>query len=129
MLLIAERLVGIERALEAARLLTAFVHGFVSMEIAGAFRLGGDVDRAFRYSLDAIIAGLQATAEGGPGRAGCEWAYLAAVRVMIASIVSLAPTIEPWSADWQEGDLLGNVGSGGRTRTYDQAVNSRPLYH
>ena len=28
-----------------------------------------------------------------------------------------------------EGDPLGNVGSGGRTRTYDQAVNSRPLYH
>jgi AcrR family transcriptional regulator len=62
-LLIAERLVGIERAIEAARLLTAFVHGFVSMEIAGAFRLGGDVDRAFRYSLDAIIAGAQATTE------------------------------------------------------------------
>ena len=28
-----------------------------------------------------------------------------------------------------EGDPRGNVGSGGRTRTYDQAVNSRPLYH
>ena len=26
-------------------------------------------------------------------------------------------------------DPLGKVGSGGRTRTYDQAVNSRPLYH
>jgi hypothetical protein len=24
---------------------------------------------------------------------------------------------------------LGSIGSGGRTRTYDQAVNSRPLYH
>ena len=22
-----------------------------------------------------------------------------------------------------------DIGSGGRTRTYDQAVNSRPLYH
>ena len=29
----------------------------------------------------------------------------------------------------KEGDPRGNVGSGGRTRTYDQAVNSRPLYH
>ena len=28
-----------------------------------------------------------------------------------------------------EGDPRGKVGSGGRTRTYDQAVNSRPLYH
>ena len=27
------------------------------------------------------------------------------------------------------GDPLGEVGSGGRIRTYDQAVNSRPLYH
>ena len=25
--------------------------------------------------------------------------------------------------------LRGESGSGGRTRTYDQAVNSRPLYH
>jgi integrase len=28
-----------------------------------------------------------------------------------------------------EGDPRGKTGSGGRTRTYDQAVNSRPLYH
>ena len=28
-----------------------------------------------------------------------------------------------------EGDPRGESGSGGRTRTYDQAVNSRPLYH
>jgi integrase len=28
-----------------------------------------------------------------------------------------------------EGDPQGDDGSGGRTRTYDQAVNSRPLYH
>ncbi len=27
------------------------------------------------------------------------------------------------------GDSRGESGSGGRTRTYDQAVNSRPLYH
>ncbi len=29
----------------------------------------------------------------------------------------------------KEGAPRGDVGSGGRTRTYDQAVNSRPLYH
>ena len=29
----------------------------------------------------------------------------------------------------EEGDSRGKSGSGGRTRTYDQAVNSRPLYH
>ena len=57
-LLIAERLVGAEDALEAARLFTAFVHGFASMELAGAFRLGGDVDAAFEYALEAILHGL-----------------------------------------------------------------------
>ena len=29
----------------------------------------------------------------------------------------------------EEGHSLGKTGSGGRIRTYDQAVNSRPLYH
>ena len=52
------RLVGPERALEAARLLTAFAHGFASMELAGAFRLGGDVDAAYQFAIDAIIDGL-----------------------------------------------------------------------
>jgi hypothetical protein len=48
-----------DRALEAARLLTAFVHGFASMELAGAFRLGGDVDAAYRYAIDAIVVGVR----------------------------------------------------------------------
>lgn len=64
-LALGERLVGRERALEAARLLTAFVHGFVSMELAGAFRLGGDVDDAYRFAVDSIVEGLRVT---GPRR-------------------------------------------------------------
>ncbi len=40
-------LVGAERALSVARLLTAFLHGFVTMELAGAFRLGGDPAQDF----------------------------------------------------------------------------------
>ncbi len=55
---LADRLVGPDRALEAARLITAFAHGFVSMELTGAFRLGGDVDEAFRYGVDALIDAL-----------------------------------------------------------------------
>ena len=62
LLLLAERVAGRERSLEAARLLTAFVHGFVSMELAGAFRLGGDVDEAYRFAIDSIVAGLGVTA-------------------------------------------------------------------
>lgn len=60
-LALTERFVGRERALESARLLTAFVHGFASMELAGAFRLGGDVDVAFRFAIESIIGGLRVT--------------------------------------------------------------------
>ena len=57
-LTLAERLVGREQALEAARLITAFANGFIAMELAGAFRLGGDVDGSYRYGVDAIIGAL-----------------------------------------------------------------------
>jgi AcrR family transcriptional regulator len=62
LLAITQRWVGPDRALEAARLLTAFAHGFVSMELAGAFRLGGDVDAAFDYGVETLIKGLEADA-------------------------------------------------------------------
>jgi AcrR family transcriptional regulator len=52
------RLVGPERALEAARLLTAYVHGFASMELAEAFGLGGDVDAAFGFGVDTLVGAL-----------------------------------------------------------------------
>jgi hypothetical protein len=58
LLQVTERLVGEDRALEAARLVTAFAHGFVSMEITGAFRLGGDVDEAYRYGVGVLVDAL-----------------------------------------------------------------------
>jgi AcrR family transcriptional regulator len=48
---VSRELVGERHALEAARLLTAWITGFVEMELLGAFRLGGDVDQAFEYGL------------------------------------------------------------------------------
>lgn len=51
-------LVGDEDALDAARLVTAWMTGFLQMELAGAFRLGGDVDRAFDYGLSRLLRGL-----------------------------------------------------------------------
>ncbi len=46
-----EQVVGSDEALDAARLVTAWVVGFISMELAGAFRLGGDLDQAFEFAL------------------------------------------------------------------------------
>ncbi len=76
---VAEALVGPADALEAARLLVAFAHGFVSMELAGAFRLGGDVDAAWDYALETLIRGLTSSAglttalgrRGSPGQRVC----------------------------------------------------------
>lgn len=54
----AEELVGTEQALDAARLLSAWVTGFIEMELNGAFRLGGDVDQTFEYGLVSIRRAL-----------------------------------------------------------------------
>lgn len=54
----AREAVGEEHALDAARLLTAWATGFVSMELAGAFRMGGDIDAAFEYGLERLAAGI-----------------------------------------------------------------------
>ncbi|HTJ28347.1 MAG TPA: TetR/AcrR family transcriptional regulator [Candidatus Limnocylindria bacterium] len=45
-------LAGTEHALHAARTLTAFLHGFITMELSSAFRLGGSPSDAFDYGLD-----------------------------------------------------------------------------
>ncbi|MCC2315531.1 TetR/AcrR family transcriptional regulator [Cellulomonas xiejunii] len=60
---IAADLVGPGEALEAARLVTAWATGFLTMELAGAFRLGGDLDEAFEYGLARLTAAL--TPAGG----------------------------------------------------------------
>lgn len=50
---------GADHALDAGRTLTAWATGFVSMEINGAFTLGGDVESAWRYGLGRVIAALR----------------------------------------------------------------------
>ncbi|MPV37142.1 TetR/AcrR family transcriptional regulator [Georgenia subflava] len=52
----ARRLAGDDDALEAARTVTAWANGFLLMELAEAFRLGGDVDRAYAWGVDRIVA-------------------------------------------------------------------------
>jgi len=53
-----EALVGPELALDAARLVTAWAHGFLSMELAGAFRMSGDLDKSFDFGVDRLTASL-----------------------------------------------------------------------
>lgn len=44
--------------LRAARVFTAYVHGHVMMELAGAFQLGPDAEAAFAAGIAALIHGL-----------------------------------------------------------------------
>ncbi len=53
-----EAISGTERRLEAARTVVAWANGFVGMELAGAFHLGGDVDRAFAYGAERIAGAI-----------------------------------------------------------------------
>ena len=55
----AAALAGEDHALEAARTMVAWASGFLNMELAGAFRLGGDVDAAFDYGVDRLTAAIQ----------------------------------------------------------------------
>ena len=52
---------GTDHALEAARTLTAWAAGFVTMELNGGFNLGGDVERAWEFGVTRIIEAITAT--------------------------------------------------------------------
>ena len=56
----AAELAGEEHALEAARTVVAWANGFLNMELAGAFRLGGSVDAAFEYGVERLTRSIKA---------------------------------------------------------------------
>jgi WHG domain-containing protein len=58
LLRVVTELAGPAEALEAARLVTAWANGFVSMELGGAFNLGGDVDEAYEYGIARLTDAL-----------------------------------------------------------------------
>jgi hypothetical protein len=51
--------VGSQHALLAARTIVAWAHGFITMELTGAFRLGGDLEQAWSYGLDQVLAAIR----------------------------------------------------------------------
>ena len=53
---VVAELAGPQQALPAARTIVAWAHGFITMELAGAFRLGGDVEQAWDFGLDRVLA-------------------------------------------------------------------------
>lgn len=57
---VAGELAGEEHALEAARTFTAWANGFITMELAGGFNLGGDIDRAWEYGVERVVAAISA---------------------------------------------------------------------
>lgn len=58
---VVAELAGPPHTLPAARTIVAWAHGFITMELAGAFRLGGDVEQAWDFGLDRILAALRCT--------------------------------------------------------------------
>jgi AcrR family transcriptional regulator len=58
---VVEELVGRQHALPAGRTIVAWANGFITMELAGAFRLGGDIDQAWDFGLDRILAAIRRT--------------------------------------------------------------------
>jgi AcrR family transcriptional regulator len=53
--------------LAAARTLVAFANGFVTMELAGAFRMGGDIDAAYTYGVAVVVGAVVDRGRGGRG--------------------------------------------------------------
>jgi AcrR family transcriptional regulator len=62
-----EALAGPQRALPAARTLVAWANGFIMMELAGAFRLGGDLEEAWAFGQDRVLAAIRPAAAPSAG--------------------------------------------------------------
>ena len=55
------QLSGDEQSLSATRGMLAIMHGFVMLELAEQLRRGGDLDEAYRYTVQVFINGLMNT--------------------------------------------------------------------
>lgn len=64
LLRVVTELAGPQDALPTARMIVAWAHGFITMELAGAFRLGGDVEQAWDFALDRILGAVRRPGRG-----------------------------------------------------------------
>ena len=55
---VAGNLAGEHHALQAARTFIAWASGFINMELAGGFKLGGDIDQAYEFGIAHLIDAL-----------------------------------------------------------------------
>jgi AcrR family transcriptional regulator len=55
LLRLVNELAGPEHELPAARTIVAWANGFITMELAGAFRLGGDLQDAWEFGLGRVL--------------------------------------------------------------------------
>ena len=62
-------LAGHEHELEAARTVVAWARGFIEMELSGAFQLGGNVEDAYQFGVDRLIAAIELRSGRGPAAA------------------------------------------------------------
>jgi AcrR family transcriptional regulator len=60
---VVAQLAGPRHALPAARTIVAWAHGFITMELAGAFRLGGDVEQAWDFGLSRLLTAIRGPAD------------------------------------------------------------------
>ena len=58
---VAGQLAGADQALNAARTVTAWAAGFLRMELAGGFQLGGSIEEAFDYGIELLGDGFART--------------------------------------------------------------------
>ena len=57
-------LAGEDHALDAARLIVAWASGFITMELADALQMGGDIEAAWAWGLDRIVAAIAGAQAG-----------------------------------------------------------------
>jgi len=59
LLRLVTELAGPRHTLPAARTIVSWANGFITMELAGAFRLGGDIEQAWDFGLDRVLNAIQ----------------------------------------------------------------------